>query len=129
MPVLAFLQSFSIAANGNLRIEKDLTVAGLTVADGGTITLVGTKVNGVWDVPELTVTGTTSYPGKVNVVLDFGSANVPSGFKVKLPKLPEGVTTANVTVTDSARQRKWRISSEGGDLYATSNGGFRLIIL
>ena len=117
--------SFSIAANGNLRIEKDLTVAGLTVAAGGTITLVGAKSNGVWDVPELTVTGTTSYPGTVNVVLDFGTANVPSGFKVKLPT---GVTAQNVTVTDSKGQRKWRVAAEGDNLYATSDGGFRLVI-
>ncbi len=112
--------TFSIAANGNLKIEQDVTVAGLTVADGGTITLVGSKSNG-WDVPELTVTGTTSYSGTVNVVLDFGESNVPSGFKVKLPT---GVSAANVT--DSKGQRKWRISPDG--LYATSDGGFRLII-
>ena len=117
--------SFSIAANGNLKIEQDVAVAGLTVADGGTITLVGTKVNGVWDVPEIAVSGTPVYNGGVNVVLDFGSANVPSGFKVKLPT---GVSAANVTVTDSKGQRKWRVAAEGDNLYATSDGGFRLVI-
>jgi len=83
-------------------------------------------VNGVWVVPELTVSGTPSYAGTVNVVLDFGTANVPSGFKVKLPA---GVTAANVTVTDSKSQRRWRVAAEGGNLDATSDGGFRLIIL
>ncbi len=117
--------AFSIAANGNLRIEKNLAVAGLTVADGGTITLVGSKSNGVWDVPELTVAGTPSYQGTVNVVLDFGESNPPAAFEVKLPT---GVTAQNVTVSDSKNQRKWRISSKGDDLYATSAGSFVLSI-
>lgn len=117
--------AFSIAANGNLRIEKNLAVAGLTVADGGTITLVASKSNSVWDVPELTVAGEPSYPGTVNVVLDFGESNPPAAFKVKLPT---GVTTQNVTVSDSKNQRRWRISSKDDDLYATSDGSFVLSI-
>ena len=117
--------AFSIASNGNLRIEKDLTVAGLTVADGGTITLVGSKSNVGWVVPEIAVSGTPVYNGKVNVVLDFGESNPPAAFKVKLPK---GVTAQNVTVRDSKNQRKWRISSEGDGLYATSAGSFVLSI-
>lgn len=116
---------FSIAANGNIKIEKDITVAGLTVADGGTITLVGSKSNGVWDVPELTVAGEPSYPGTVNVVLDFGKSNPPAAFKVKLPT---GITKDKVTVTDSKNQRRWRISSESDGLYATSDGSFVLSI-
>lgn len=117
--------TFSIAANGNLKIEKDIEVGGLTVADGGTITLVGSKSNGVWDVPELTVVDAPSYPGTVNVVLDFGESNPPAAFKVKLPT---GVTAQNVTVSDSKNQRKWRISSEDDGLYATSAGSFVLSI-
>ena len=117
--------SFSIAANGNLRIEKDLTVAGLTVADCGTITLVGSKSNIGWDVPELTVAREPSYPGTVNVVLDFSESNPPAAFEVKLPT---GVTAQNVTVRDSKGQRKWRVAAKGDGLYATSDGGFRLII-
>jgi hypothetical protein len=117
--------TFQIKANGNLRIEKDLTVAGLTVADGGTITLVASKSNGVWDVPELTVDGTPSYTGTVNVVLDFGKSNPPGAFNVKLPT---GVTDQNVTVRDSKNQRKWSISSKDGGLWATSAGSFVLSI-
>ena len=117
--------TFQIKAKGNLKIEKDLTVAGLTVADGGTITLVASKSNGDWDVPELTVASTPVYNGGVNVVLDFGESNPPAAFDVKLPT---GVTTQNVTVSDSKNQRKWRISSKVDGLYATSDGSFVLSI-
>lgn len=111
--------AFSIKANGNLRIAQDVSIAGLTVADGGTITLVSTRAG----APEIAVAGTPSYAGAVNVVLDFGGRNAPSGFELKLPA---GLTEGSVTVSDTKSQRKWTAFSKDDGLYAVSNGGFWL---
>ena len=111
--------AFSIAANGKLRIAQDISIAGLSVADGGTIDLLSTKTG----APEVTVGGTATYAGTVNIVLDFGDAFVPAGFKAKLPA---GLTADNVVVSDANGQRKWRITQEADGLYATSNGGFSM---
>ena len=116
--------TFSIAVNGNLKIERSLTVAGLTVADGGTITLVGSKV----DMPALNVAGSASYAGEVVFVLDFGTSTVPAVRTITLltgENLPEA---ANVTVVDSKGQKKWKVQKADGSLTATSNGGFGLLL-
>lgn len=110
--------AFSIAANGNLKLEKAVTVGGLTVAAGGTITL---KASREFGAVALGVTGETAYSGTVKIVLDFGEGAVPGNFRVKLPK---GLTSSNVNVSDSKGEKTWKVTNEGDDCYATSNGGF-----
>ena len=109
--------TFSIAANGNLKLDKSVSVAGLTVADGGTITLKASR-SGVVD---LDVNGTPTYSGTINIVLDFGEGAVPGNFRVKLPT---GLTSSNVNVSDAKGEKTWKVTNEGDDYYATSNGGF-----
>ena len=116
--------ALSITANGNLKLEKSITAGGLTVADGGTVTLSASRSGAA----KLTVTGNPTYNGKVNFVVDFGSASVPGGYKVALLEAGTLPDAANVTVTDSANERKWRTEVVDGVLWACSNGGFRLHI-
>jgi hypothetical protein len=115
--------AFSIAANGNLRIEKDLTVAGLTVADGGTITLVAASKN---SVPALNVAGTATFSGTVNFVIDFGSATVPGGRTYSL--MTGSSLPANVSVRDNRGEKRWKVSVDGNTLKAYSSGNFSLRI-
>ena len=112
--------TFSIATNANLKLEKSVTVGGLTVADGGTITLVAATRD---SVPTLKDAGTAGFAGKINFVLDFGTANVPLARTCTLMTgtLPD---VENVVVRDNKRERKWKVSVVGNSLQATSDGFF-----
>ena len=113
---------FSIATNGNLRLEKSVTVARLTVADGGTITLGAASKN---SVPVLNVAGNTSFTGSVNFIIDFGSASAPGGrtYTLMTGTLPN---IGSVEVRDNKGERRWKVSVVGNDLRATSNGSFHI---
>lgn len=113
---------FSIATNGNLRLEKSVTVARLTVADGGTITLGAASKN---SVPVLNVAGDTSFAGSVNFIIDFGSASAPGGrtYTLMTGTLPN---IGSVEVRDNKGERRWKVSVVGNDLRATSNGSFHI---
>ena len=114
--------TFSIAANGNLKLEKSVTVAGLTVADGGTITLVAASKN---SVPVLNVAGDTSFAGNVNFIMDFGSVSAPGNrtFTLMAGALPN---LANVSVSDGRGEKRWKVFVEGGALKASSSGDFAI---
>jgi len=114
--------TFSIAANGNLKLDKTLTVAGLTVADGGTITLGAASKN---SVPVLNVAGDTSFAGIVNFIIDFGSVSTPGSrtFTLMTGTLPN---LANVSVSDGRGEKKWKVFVDGGALKASSSGSFTL---
>ena len=116
--------AFSIAANGNLKLEKSVTVAGLTVADGGTITLVAASRE---SVPVLNVAGDTSFAGNVNFVIDFGAASTPGArtYTLMTGTLPN---LANVSVSDGRGEKKWRVFVDGGALKASSSGNFALYL-
>ena len=113
---------FSIATNGNLRLEKSVTVAGLTAANGGTVTLVAASKD---SVPALNVAGTGSYNEKVNIVLDFGTARIPLGrtYTLMTGSVPN---IDNVVVRDNKSERKWKLSFVGNDLKATSDTWFHI---
>ena len=113
---------FSIATNGNLRLERSVTVARLTVADGGTITLGAASKN---SVPVLNVAGDTSFAGSVNFIIDFGSASAPGGrtYTLMTGTLPN---IGSVEVRDKKGERRWKVSVVGSDLRATSNGSFHI---
>ena len=113
---------FSIATNGNLRLERSVTVARLTVADGGTITLGAASKN---SVPVLNVAGDTSFAGSVNFIIDFGSASAPGGrtYTLMTGTLPN---IGSVEVRDKNGERRWKVSVVGNDLRATSNGSFHI---
>ena len=115
--------AFSITANGNLKLEKSVTVAGLTVAGGGTITLVAASKN---SVPALNIAGDTSFAGKVNFIMDFGSASAPGGrtYTLVTGTLPSNL--ANVSVSDGRGEKKWKVFIDGGALKASSSGSFTL---
>ena len=114
--------TFSIAANGNLKLEKSVTVAGLTVSGGGTITLVAASKN---SVPAINVASDTSYAGNVNFIMDFGSASAPGGrtYTLMTGTLPN---LANVSVSDGRGEKKWKVFIDGGALKASSSGSFTL---
>ncbi|MBQ2625685.1 MAG: hypothetical protein IJG18_11380 [Kiritimatiellae bacterium] len=114
--------TFSIAANGNLKLEKSVTVAGLTVSGGGTITLVAASKN---SVPAINVASDTSYAGNVNFIMDFGSASAPGGrtYTLMTGTLPN---LANVSVSDGRGEKKWKVFIDGGALKASSSGSFSL---
>ncbi|MBQ3809137.1 MAG: hypothetical protein II840_14415 [Kiritimatiellae bacterium] len=114
--------TFSIAANGNLKLDKTLTVAGLTVADGGTITLGAASKN---SVPVLNVAGDTSFAGIVNFIIDFGSVSTPGSrtYTLMTGTLPN---LANVSVSDGRGEKKWKVFVDGGALKASSSGSFAL---
>ena len=113
---------FSIATNGNLKLDKSVTVAGLTVADGSTITLGAASKN---SVPVLNVAGDTSFAGRVNFIIDFDSASTPGGrtYTLMTGTLPN---IGAVEVRDNKGERRWRVSVVGNDLRATSNGSFNI---
>ena len=113
---------FSIATNGNLRLEKSVTVARLTVADGGTITLGAASKN---SVPVLNVAGNTSFAGSVNFIIDFGSVSTPGcrTYTLMTGTLPN---IGAVEVRDNKGERRWKVSVVGNDLRATSNGSFNI---
>ena len=116
--------AFSIAANGNLKLEKSVTVAGVTVADGGTITLGAASKN---SVPALNVAGDTSFSGNVNFIMDFGSASAPGGrtYTLMTGTLPN---LANVSVSDGKGENKWKVFVDGDALKASSSGNFSIRI-
>ena len=115
--------TFSIAANGNLKLEKSVTVAGLTVANGGTITLVAESKN---SVPVLNVAGDTSFAGDVNFIMDFGSASAPGSRTFTLMTGSTLPNLANVSVSDGRGEKKWKVFVDGGALKASSSGSFAL---
>ena len=112
--------TFSIAANGNLKLDKTLTVAGLTVADGGTITLGAASKN---SVPVLNVAGDTSFAGNVNFVIDFGAASTPGArtYSLMTGTLPD---LADVSVRDGKGEKNWKVFVDGDALKASSSGDF-----
>jgi len=111
--------TFSIAANGNLKLEKSATVGGLTVAEGGTITLVADAGG----MAKLTIGGSSAPAGNIKIVLDFGDKTPPSLATFQLLEA-NGINIANVSVVDKNNVRNWRPVLNNGVLYATSNGGF-----
>jgi len=116
--------TFSIAADGNLVLGKSVSVGALTIADGGTVTLAAARSGSA----KLAVAGSTTYNGSVNVVVDFGAASVPSGYKMPLLEAANLPSLANVSVTDNAGAHKWRTEVIGNVLWATSDGTFTIII-
>ena len=114
--------AFQIKSNGNLKLEKALTVAGLTVNAGGTITV--TVNNG--SVATLTVSGTATYDGAVNFVI----ARNGGGARSNVPLLRSSVapSLSNCTVSDADGVKQWMlVVEEDGGVYtvsATPKGGF-----
>ena len=113
--------TFSIAANANLVLGKSVTVGALTVADGGSITLAGARNSAA----QLTVAGTLTQSGKINIVLDFGDRNPPPSAKFPL-LAAAGVNLANVTLRDKGNVSKWRITYENGVVYGSTDSGFAI---
>ncbi len=113
--------TFSIAANANLVLGKSVTVGALTVADGGSITLAGARNSAA----QLTVAGTLTQSGKINIVLDFGDRNPPPSAKFPL-LAAAGVNLANVTLRDKGDVSKWRITYENGVVYGSTDSGFAI---
>lgn len=115
--------AFQIKSNGNLKLEKALTVAGLTVNDGGTITVSVT--NG--SVATLTVSGTPTYGGTVNfaIVRQGGGAS-----KVPLLRSSVAPSLENCTVSDADEAKQWMLVVEESDgiytVSATPKGGFSI---
>ena len=113
--------SFQIKSNGNLKLEKALTVAGLTVNAGGTITV--TVNNG--SVATLTVTGTPTYDGAVNFVIARNGGGVS---KVPLLRSSVAPSLSSCTVTDANDAKQWVLVVEEADgiytVSATPKGGF-----
>ena len=116
--------TYSVAADGNLVLGKSMSVGALTIADGGTVTLAAARSGSA----KLAVAGSSTYNGSVNIVVDFGAASVPGGFKVPLLEASNLPALANVTVTDNAGAHKWRTEVIGNVLWATSDGTFTIII-
>lgn len=116
--------TFSVAADGNLVLGKSISVGALSVADGGTVTLSAARSGSA----KLSVAGSATYNGAVNIVVDFGTANVPGGFKIPLLEASNLPALANVSVTDTARAHKWRTEIVGNVLWATSDGSFFIIL-
>ena len=116
--------AFSIKADGSLKLEKSVTVAGLTVADGGTITLVAASKD---FVPALNVAGDTSFAGNVNFIIDFGSAGAPGGrtYTLMTGALPN---LANVSVNDGRGEKKWKVSVDGDALKVSCSGSFAIYV-
>ena len=114
--------AFSIKADGSLKLEKSVTVTGLTVADGGTITHVAASRH---SVPTLNVAGDTSFAGTVNFVMDFGSASTPGGrtYTLMTGALPN---LANVSVSDGRGEKRWKVFIDGGALKVSSSGDFAI---
>ena len=112
--------AFSIAANGNLKLDKTVTIAGLTVAEGGTVTLGAASKD---SVPALNVAGDIS--GNVKIIMDFGSSSAPGGrtYTLMTGTLPN---LANVSVSDGRGEKKWKVFIDGGVLKASSSGSFAL---
>ena len=77
---------------------------------------------------KLTVTGTATYNGAVNIVVDFGTASVPGGFKVPLLEASNLPALANVSVTDNVGAHKWRTEVIGNVLWAMSDGSLTILI-
>ena len=116
--------TFSVAADGNLVLGKSVSVGALSVADGGTVTIAAARTGSA----KLTVAGTATYNGTVNIVVDFGAASVPGGFKVPLLEASNLPALSNVTVTDNAGAHKWRTEVVGNVLWAMSDGSFTILI-
>ena len=116
--------TFSIAADGNLVLGKSVSVGALTIADGGTVTLAAARSGSA----KLAVAGSTTYNGAVNIVVDFGAASVPSGYKMPLLEAANLPSLANVSVTDNAGAHKWRTEVIGNVLWATSDGSLTILI-
>ena len=116
--------AFSIKADGSLKLEKSVTVAGLTVADGGTITLVAASKD---FVPALNVAGDTSFAGNVNFIIDFGSAGAPGGrtYTLMTGALPN---LANVSANDGRGEKKWKVSVDGDALKVSCSGSFAIYV-
>lgn len=114
--------TFTIKADGSLKLEKTVTVGGLSVADGGTITLVAASKN---SVPVLNVAGDTSFAGNVNFIMDFGSVSAPGNrtFTLMTGALPN---LANVSVSDGRGEKRWKVFVDGGALKASSSGDFAI---
>lgn len=118
--------AFQIKSNGNLKLEKALTVAGLTVNAGGTITVT---VN-TGSVATLTVSGTATYDGAVNFVI----ARNGGGARSNVPLLRSSVapSLSNCTVSDADGVKQWMlVVEEDGGVYtvsATPKGGFFLYL-
>ncbi len=116
--------TFSVAADGNLVLGKSVSVSGLSVADGGTVTIAAARTGSA----KLTVAGTATYNGAVNIVVDFGTASVPGGFKVPLLEASNLPALANVSVTDNVGAHKWRTEVIGNVLWAMSDGSLTILI-
>ena len=115
---------FSIAANANLVLEKAVTVGGLTVATGGTITVAASSAASA----TLTVSGTATYAGTVNFVIDRTGGNVSKVVLLRAGTVP---TLANCTVTEIGGAKQWILGVEEDPdnagvytVFATPKGGF-----
>jgi hypothetical protein len=114
--------TFSVKANGNLTLEKAVTVGGLTVADGGTITL---KQATVGNTTALAVNGTMTQSGTLNIVLRYDS-----GIPLSVDRIPliaaSGLNVANITLDAGDARRRMKLVYENGVLYCVPKGGFFL---